>query len=316
MRRLETLIDTVRLWAQARPTQEQFRWHWQKREVTPARKTPHTEYFFNPDKASGIPLRATYRPESRQGPDQFLIEVSLPRVVFGNNWTLIPDVETATQALDEMIEALSALPPLPPSIEMPLSRLDICYNYPVGALLPYYIEALSRLDYPHRTTVRFNAQTVEYRAKCVKSKFYDKHIESARLAPPGLLRHEITFQRAKEIKHALGADHPVTLSDLTNNELLRYFLERDLERLGIRGKTFATVNTAAGRLLAEFGPNRGGYRFTVLSLYQTHERSQVCELLNLDRNTLNRLLAEIRKTGISLALSEDSEPLPPLEVYL
>lgn len=316
MRRLDALIDTVRLSARARPDKEQLRWYWQKREVTPARRTPHTEYFFNPDKASGLPLRATYRPESRQGPDQLLIEVSLPKVVFGNNWTLIPNVGSATRALDEMIEALPALPALPPSLEMSLSRLDVCYNYAVGELLPYYLEALSRLDYPHRTTVRFNAQTVEYRAKSVKSKFYDKHTESACQAPPGLLRHEITFQRAREIRQALAADRLVTLGDLTNNELLRYFLERDLHRLGVFHKPFATLNTAAARLLAEFGPNRGGYRYTLLSLYQHLSKEQIMLELGMTRNALNRLLAEIRRSGIALALSEASEELPPLEVYL
>lgn len=307
------MIDTVRLTTTARPTDEQFRWYWRKREDTPAGKTSHLEYFFN---SQTVPIRATYRRESLQGADQLLLEMSLPNVCFGSNWQMIIDIPAAVAEADKLIQALhKVLPPLPSIGEMPLSRLDVCYNYHVDELLPYYVQALSKLDYPHRTTVRFNAETVEFRAKATKSKFYDKHAESKGEAPLGLLRHEITFHRAREIKKALGYEHPVTLNHLSI-DLLKYLLERDLERLGIREKPFATFNGAAGRLLYEFGPNRGGYRYTVLSLYQQLERHQLCTELNLNRNTLNRLLSEIRKTGISLALSEAQEPLPPLEVLL
>ncbi len=307
------MIDTVRLSTTGQPTKHQLRWHWRKREDTPAGKSTHVEYYFNRE---DIPLKATYRLESRQGIDQLLLEMSLPKVCFGNNWQMITDIDHAVEEADKLVECLrEILPPLPSIGEMSLSRIDVCYNYSVDALLPYYIQALSRLDYPHRTTVRFNAQTVEFRAKATKSKFYDKYAETRGQSPVGLLRHEITFHRAREIKKALGKESPVTLNDL-NMEILQYLLERDLQRLGVLHKTFATVNTAASRMIATFGPNRGGYRFTILNLYQHLERDQLCYELNLERNTLNRLLSEIRKTGISLALSDAQDSLPPLEVNL
>lgn len=312
-RRVEGMIDTIRLSTTASPTDEQLRWCWLKRENTPAGKLPMDEYYYN---VRDCPLRATYRRESRQGTDQLLLEMSLPKVCFGNNWQMIANLPAAVAEADKLLETLhEVLPPLPSIGGMSLSRLDVCYNYSVHELLPFYVQALSKLDYPHRTTVRFNAQTVEFRAKATKSKFYDKHAESRGEAPCGLLRHEITFHRAREIKKALGFDRPVTLHDL-NLDLLKYLLDRDLERLGIREKPFATFNGAVGKLLNQFGPNRGGYRYTILSLYQQLEREQICSQLYLQRNTLNRLLAEIRKTGLSLALSESQEPLPPLEVLL
>jgi len=310
------VIDTVRLNTTGRPTDEQFRWYWRKREDTPARETKRTTYFFNPDHKSGIVVNATYRPQAHEGPDQLLLVMSLPKVVFGNNWTLLFDLGAAVQAADDMLRSLSRIfPPLPSIADMVVSRLDACYNYPVGDLLPYYIAGLGVLDHPHRTRVQYKAETVEFVAKTVKSKFYDKHAESKRQSPPGLLRHEVTLHKTRAIKEALGLDKPLRFSDLTA-DLLKYLLERDQHRLGIFEKSFASVNRVARKLVQEFGPNRGGYRYMVLNLYQRLERAQICEELSIDRNTLNRLLAEIRKTGISLALSENDEPLPPLEVVL
>jgi hypothetical protein len=310
------VIGTVRLWTTARPTDEQFRLHWQRKEVTLPGARTYLSASYNPDKQSGVPLRATYRRESRQGPDQFLIEVSLPRVLYGNNWRPIPDIESATNALDELTAANSALPTLPPTIKMYVSRLDVCYNYAVGELLPYYIEALSRLDSPRRTTVRFNAQTVEYRAKSAKSKFYDKFAECGDPGAQGLLRHEITFQHGTELKQALGIRYPASLQQLTDNHILCDFIERDLSRLGILHKPFATMNTAAAKLIGQLGQNPGSRRYTILSLRQRRSKEQIMLELGIDRNTLNRYLADVRKSGVPLALSEAEEELPPLEVYL
>lgn len=305
------MIDTARLSTTARPTEQQFTRHWRKREDTQVGKSKQVEYFFNhPD----IPIRATYRKESKQGPDQLLLEMSLPKVCFGNNWQMISNIPAAVAEADKLVQALhEALPPLPSVGQVSLSRLDVCYNYEVGPLLPYYIQAFSRLDYPHRTTVSYNSETVEFRAKAVKSKVYDKYAETRGQAPSGLLRHEVTFHRAREIRNALGFTRPVSLNDLTP-DLLKYTLQRDLHRLGIFEKSFATYSDVLPLLRRHFTPSQAHYRFVVLSLYQTLERSQICDQLSIDRNTLNRLLAEIRNIGISLALTEHDQPLPPLEV--
>jgi hypothetical protein len=307
------MIDTVRLTTTAKQDDEQLHWHWQERQDKRPRRDTYKTYFYNPD--DGVPVRATYRPESRQGRDQFLLEFSMPRILYGHNWQLIPDIPAAIVAADDLIKALDALPDLPSTAEMSLSRLDICYNHEVADLLPYYIQALARLDYPHRTTCQFNAQTVEFRAKSVKCKFYDKCAESKGEAPPGLLRHEITMHRARQIKKALRFDKPVTLADL-NFPMLQQQLETDLQRLGIFDKPFVSVNLAAERLVADYGPGRGGYRFTILSMYQDLQRAQICDQLHISRNTLNRYLSDIRKAGLPLALSDADHPLPPLRVVL
>jgi hypothetical protein len=308
------MIDTVRLWCIARPTEEHLT-HWHKREDTGGREGTRTEYYYNPTHAEGVPFRATYRPQALQGYDQLQIEMSLAKLVFGNNWTLLTHLEAAYAAADEAIAANPAIPDIGPTAALLLSRLDVCYNYPVGDLLPYYIQALSRLYYPRRTTARFNTETVEFRAASVKSKFYDKPAETNGQAPAGLLRHEATFHRARPIREALRFQEPVKLGDLTI-PLLRGLIETDLERLGILGRPFATRNQAWERLFQTYGPNRGSYRFSALVLLQDADKDQVAGRIGITRSALNKLLADVRRAGVPLAFSEASEPLPPLEVTL
>lgn len=309
------MIDTVRLTCGTKPSAEQLAYYWEKNERTRGEEAGKVEYHYNPRGVAAEPFRATYRPKALQGHDQFLLEASLPKVVFGNNWTVLTDLQAAISRLDAILQACRAMPELMSVGEMSLSRLDACCQYPVGDLLPYYIEALAKLEYPHRTTVRFNDQTVEFRAKSVKCKFYDKHAETQGEAPPGLLRHEATFHKARTIKQALGTKKPVPLGTVTS-DMIATILGTDLHRLGIHGCPFATVVRAAEHLVTTYGPNVGGYRFTLLQVLQTVTRAELAKRFGVSRSTVCRCLSDIRKAGIPLALSDAEEPLPPLEVAL
>ena len=94
----------------------------------------------------------------------FWIELSLPRVVYGYNWPMIPDIPTAIDALDALFHDCPALPYIPTAADGQIMRLDACYNYPVGDALPDYLRALSKLEYPRRQTAPFMGTGVEYRS--------------------------------------------------------------------------------------------------------------------------------------------------------
>ncbi len=308
------MIDTVRLLTRAQPTAEQLIW-WNRHETnTPAGKC-YLEYYFNPSADTGIPIRATYRPESITGPHLFVLEMSLPHILFGNNWQLVLDIEAAITAADRIIASIDAFPALPSVAHMTISRLDICCNYQVGTHLAAYIEALSRLDYPHRTTVRFDTQTVEFRCKSVKCKFYDKHAETLGQSPPGILRHEITLQRASKVRSALGFERPVTLRDL-HPHMLKKVLEDDLDRLGILNRPFRTKLNAAHALIDKYGPIRGPRLFGVLIMYQQFGPDQIADILGITEATVTRLLADVRKANMSTALTDTETDLPPLTITL
>ena len=262
-----------------------------------------------------LALRATYRPKSYTGLHLLTIELSLPKLLLGNNWQMLWDIPSGIVALDALLAACPALPALPSVADMTLSRLDVCYNYQVGENLPHYIAALARLDYPRRTTVRFNTQTVEFRCKSVKCKFYDKHAETLGQSPPGILRHEITLPRARAIRTALSFPQPATLADLTLR-LLALLLQRDLHHLSIYNTPFATHNQAAATLTQQYGRNRGAYRFMALALFQTLDRNHIAAALGIKRGSVSELLSDVRKAGLSLSLSDNNQPLSPLRVEL
>ncbi len=121
------MIDSVRLLTRAQPTAEHLIW-WNRHETHKPSGECRLEYYFNPSAHTGIPIRATYRPESIIGPHLFLLEMSLPRILFGSNWQLVLDIEAAITAADRIIASVEAFPALPSVAHMTISRLDVCYN--------------------------------------------------------------------------------------------------------------------------------------------------------------------------------------------
>ena len=308
------MLDTVRLLTRAQPTAEQLIW-WNRRETNTAAGKYYLEYHFNPSADTGIPIRATYRPESIIGPHLFLLEMSLPHVLFGNNWQLVFDIQAAITAADRIIASLDALPPLPSIAYMSISRLDVCYNYLVGYLLRHYLYVLALLHYPRRDSARFNDETVEFWAQSVKSKFYDKHRETNGEAPAGLLRHEVTLHGAAKVKQALGFERPVTLRDL-HPHMLKKVLEDDLDRLGILNRPFRPSLNAAQALIDMYGPIGGPRRFGVLTMYQQFGPEQIADMLGITQAAVTRILADVRKAGMSTALTDTEIDLPPLTITL
>ncbi len=311
----DPMIDTVRLMLWQEVSEDLLEEHWQKRETSILGGVVSTEYRHNRKPTDPIPLRATYRPEARSGPHELLIELSLPKLVIGNNWEMVWDLPGAFHRLDTILPECPALPPLPPCAEIALSRLDVCYNHQVGDRLPHYIEALSRLDHARRDVARFNTETVEFRAKSVKAKFYDKHAESQGQAPHGLLRQEITLHRSSSVKRALQTKQRVFLGTLSPARL-KEVLDRNLETLSLSDRCLLTPDLSCQVLTDHYGANRGLRLFGVLTAFQTLNRQELANRFGITRNTVSRLLRDIQKAGLSLTQALQGEPLPPLTIEI
>jgi hypothetical protein len=309
------VVDTVRLLAGAQPTQEQLETYWTRHQTDAPGASAQLKYHYNPDDEPRVLPRYTYRPDSHQGSPQISIEVSLPKLVFGNNHTLLADLDDALEQLDAAISSDPALPPLPPPATTALSRLDLCCSYQVGELLPHYVDALARLTYPRRDTIRINAETVEFRARSIKTKFYDKHAETEGAAPFGTLRHETTYHRARPLKEAFASQTAVTLATITPH-LVEAILSQDLARLGIINRPFATRALALSRLCETHGQTRGLRLFGALCAYNEVGKHAAAQQIGISPGSFNRLLSDIRYAGIAPALTDANCELPPLQVRL
>jgi hypothetical protein len=312
----DALFDTLRLMCKARPMEEQLKLLWLKRQDSICDAEAKCEYYYNAGKHDDTQVRATYRPKGRLGEDQLSVEFSLPKLTLGNNYETIPDFAAAIGIADLKLSQVPALPPLPSIAEMTVSRLDVCYNYFVGPLLPDYLAAFAVLDYPHRDKVKINGETVEFRAKSVKCKFYDKFSECHEEGARGLLRHETTLHRASAVKAALHKRRgTIRLKDITP-DISKAILEEDLRRLGILGQPLGNFDSAELALLAAYGPSRASRLLHVLDKYQRCGRAGLVTSLGHTRNFINRSLLDIRRAGVPLALAKSQHPLPPLEVDL
>jgi hypothetical protein len=260
-----------------------------------------------------VSIRATYFPVDYQGNSILTIELSLPKAVFGNNFTMIRDLPAATATANQLLTRIPVLPPVDLA-EGILIRLDACYNHQVGALVPDYINALGTLDYPHRRTKLHRNEGAEFRSKHATTKFYDKLQEAGHPDAKGILRQESTFLKAKRIAALIGKEQP-TLADVTP-DWVAAVLRSDLERLKLQDRTIADTDTALAVLCKTYGSDAGMMYFGLIKASQTTSKRALPAQTGHPPRRLDRRLKAITDAGIARTLTETHHPLPPLVIDL
>ena len=260
-----------------------------------------------------LSVRATYFPVDYQGHPNITLEFSLPKAVFGNNYTMLTDLQQAVDCANQRIATIPRLPALDIS-EGILIRIDLCYNHQVGPRVGDYINAIAMLEYPHRRTKLHRNEGAEFRSKHTTTKFYDKLRESLHPDAYGILRQESTYLDPKRIANFLGKDHP-TLQDVTP-EWSVAMLNSDLKRLNLLDRTIANADTAFASLCETYGAYAGPYYWAILKNMQTTNKPTLARKMKLHPRSLDRRIKGIADAGIALTLTESSEPLPPLEIHL
>ena len=302
------MLDTIRVKYPIIPTTEQLQ-HWTK-IFTVKQEGIRRKYIYN-YKFDGAMLKYTYIPTDYIGNPLLMLELSLPKLLFDNNYQMILGIESTIDTANFYLRDIPHAPNLDLA-EGILIRLDICYNHQVGNLVGDYIKALGHLDYPHRRTKYHRTEGVEFRAKHKTTKFYDKEKESKKSEAAGLLRQELTLMNGKDIQKLLGITKP-KLTDITKNFVVEQ-LENDLAKLRLLGNSIHTRDTALVALCQAHGDMAGLYYYGLLVSKLDKPKKEIASNIQKHPRTIDRKLRKIVDAGIPLTLTEKDEPLPPLEI--
>ncbi len=270
------------------------------------------KYVYNPTVGYSS-MRFTYFPEAYDGYPMLTLEVSLPKMVFTNNYQMVESIEETIKLANAQLAKVHDVPVLDLA-EGILIRLDMCYNHQVGDAVNDYIKALGNLDYPHRRTKSHRNEGVEYRAKHKTTKFYNKEHETGKKEAYGILRQEITLINSKDIQKLSGKKKP-TLLDIPI-ELIEQSLNDELKALGLLNNSIGTRKTILKTLCESYGEDAGFYYFGLLITKQDKSKKEIRSVMDRHPRSLDRKLKKIRDAGIPLTLTDREEPLPPLSIKL
>ncbi len=305
------MIDTIRVKYHIIPKSFQLTaWTIRSVETSTGKRYSLT---YNPQVENKVLPRYTFYPLGYDETPILILEVSLPKMILGNNFQEITSVESAIIQANTILENIPYAPELNLA-EGVLIRLDLCHNHQVGDTVDDFIEALGNLEFPHRRTKQHRGEGVEFRAKHKTTKFYNKERESGYAEAHGILRQETTLQDPKDIQKLLRCSAP-TLLDLSN-QVIMDALKDDLAKLNLLNNSIANRNIALQTLCSEYGDNAGVYYFGLLVSKLDKPKKQIVQDTKMHPRSLDRKLQKIREAGIPLTLTEREEPLPPLSIDL
>ena len=304
------MLDTIRVKFPIGPTDEQL-----KAWTSKTTKTPTGErkaYIYNPI-LDDVTLRFTYLPVDYTGRPMMTLEFSLPKLIFGNNHQMLQSTDGAVKIANMQLDAVPHIPKLDLG-EGILIRLDLCYNHQVGELVDDYINALGKLEYPHRRTKYHRSEGAEFKAKHKTTKFYNKEFESGFIEAHGILRQETTMLSGKDIQKFLGKSKP-TLLDISREQVIAE-LNSDLEKLGLLNNSIGNQNTALQRLTDVHGEYAGVFYYGLLINKTSKSKKRIARETNQHARSLDRRLKKIVDAGLPLTITDKEEPLPPLKIDL
>ena len=302
------MLDTIRVKWPITPTQKQLE-NWTCR-ITRTQTGESYIYINNPI-VKDTTLRFTYRPLGYDNNPILMLEVSLPKLLYGRNHVMLSSIEETIRDANKILADVPHIPHLDIG-EGILIRLDMCYNHQVGDMVNDYIEALGKLEYPHRRTKHHRFEGVEYRAKRKTTKFYDKERESGFVEAKGILRQETTLINGKDIQKLLKVRQP-TLKDITFEQIAE-FLQDELTKLGLLNNSIATCDTALKQLCEAHGSDAGIYYFALLVLKVNKSKKGLANETQMHPRSLDRKLRKIVQSGVPPTLTDCEEPLPPLSI--
>ena len=276
-----------------------------------------SQYGFTKYLSNTASIRYTYFPYIKGG--LLKIEFSLPHIIYGNNIQMIYDIEKAIDIANSKMPKIPGVPQLNFWAGI-LYRLDVCFNFQVNDLVPWYIKALLALKFSYRRTRPYVGQGVQYENKKVILRIYDKARErkdmkddKGALAAYGILRVEIELKR-DYIKKLTRCRKP-TLQFITRSWVFDV-IENELRQLNLLDQPIGTVDSTLKVLREKYGCWEA---LALIGLLQTKITYPSTELLaqdaKLHKNSIGRhLYKKFAENGIPPTLTDYVKPLPPLVI--
>jgi len=306
------MLDTIRVKYPISPDKEELQ-YWMCKTITTTRGT-RVSYIYNPiiteDK---VMLKYTYIPFDYTGKPILTLEFSLPKLLYGNNHQMIGSID-GTIKLANMYLSMVPNAPILDLAEGILIRVDMCYNHQVGEAVDDYIRSLQYLDYPHRKTRYLKNEGVEFKAKHIFTKFYNKQKESGRVEAFGILRQESTLLEPKDIQKIFKARKPTLLN--VSRDIVMDYLNDDLKKLSLLDNSIGTHDTTLNTLSTSLGPYAGPYYYALLKEKMGKSRKEIARETNTHPRSLDRRIRKIVEAHVPLTITETKEPLTPLHVNL
>lgn len=125
------MLDTIRVKYPIPPDQEQLQ-YWIHKTTTTATGGIRESYLYNPKVVDDeVSLRYTFYPFGYDNNPLLTLELSLPKLLYGNNYTMPGSID-GTNKLANMLFANVPHAPILDLVEGILIRLDMYYNHQAG----------------------------------------------------------------------------------------------------------------------------------------------------------------------------------------
>lgn len=301
-------VDTIVLNYEIQIHKEQLA-SWESNEIRKPNGHFNCSYTFIDKIENGSEIKYRYFPYSFKKSPLLIVEFSVPKILFGNNYTTIKDKQEAIRSINLILK--SHLSPINRIEEGIISRIDIYYDHQVGELVPFYIKVLQTLELPYRKTMPYASHGVQYMNRSINSKFYDKEKECGDPNTHGILRHEVTI-RSRKIKEYTGKKRPNF--DHITEDFQNQVLEEDLKTLHIFGVSIGTADMTYKTLCENYGEYAGTYYYGLIHANTDLSKEILLSSRQSHPRSIERRLQKVIKLGLPPILTESKVPLPPLVI--
>ncbi|MHC1740154.1 MAG: hypothetical protein AB9897_03470 [Anaerolineaceae bacterium] len=275
-----------------------------------------------------VQIHCTFYRNKNNGKPRLVISIpSVSKLIYGNNYTCSPDIESLISNLQKKIK-LDPLIPIPYDlIDAQLTLIDFFCHYYVGQEnMEQYLNQISQAHYPNRKRIiycnehKLSSDSMDnigvvFRAKNVKTRFYDKYLQSTIEKTKGYLRHDIQIMTNKTIGEIMNIEYP-TCKNITT-EFFETRFDNDLKELRIN-QPFVNLNIAEEILKRKFGKKGGSHLVDILCYIKKHPNLSIGEMAEdrgIGRGQFVKSIKMITESGISPILNSDEQVLSPLQQF-